>query len=1057
MNNSLIKTQSQLKKVFFKVALTLIFAVFSLLLLAQEKTITGKVISSEDDMGIIGATIVVEGTTIGTVTDFEGNYTLNVPEDAENVVFSFVGMVPKTVAIGTQSEINITLDPDVEELKEVVVTAMAIEREKKELGFSVTTVNAEDLNKAKETNLVNALSGKVAGVSVLSSSGTVGGSSKILIRGSSSLSGDNQPLFVIDGMPVDNSNIAGSNNERISGADVGNRAGDINPEDIENISVLKGPNAAALYGARARDGVIMITTKKGKTGKTSIELSSTYRFENPLVLPNTQSDFAQGSNGEYIHNALNGWGPKTDDVSDIQFPSYDSSETVTLNSYPNNYKNFYQTGYAFINNVSVSGGTEKSSYRLSYGNLSQEGTIPNSILNRNTVNFNSEMRFDNNFTSNVSANYVNLKKEGIPSQGGSVNAFNSILAKLPNTIDINELKDYKNPDGTQKSLGELINNPYWTAYENGLDNKVEKFSGVLNLIYSPFEWLTISERLGTEIYTDYRRQVTKIGTKGVPDGKLDDEEIFYKAFNSTFNVQMNKKFLNDFNIKGLFGHDVNDKSRRMLTNTAQEFEVAEFYDYSNAKSNTPEEIFYQRRLWGLYGNVSLGYKNYAFLEVTGRNDWTSTLPKNNNSYFYPSASLSMILTDAIPSLKSKWLNYAKLRASASQVGSDEDPYQLQFSYISYTQISVPYQNDAPNTPPNNELAYYATTRIPALNLEPQKKNSYEGGIDLDIIDNRVGIDFGYYYEVTKNQIVEIPVSPSTGFSFQNINLGTVANSGVELLVNLTLINKTNFTWSTDVTYTKNVEKVLELEETLDKYQQGSAFSGVYYAAEVGESRGLYALKWQRDSLGRVIIDANNGKRKLENEATRIGDITPKYSMGISNNLRYKNFFLSFLVDIKEGGLIYSGTVQSLRFYGMADETTVNRDEYKTFIDDGVVAVTQPDGSTAYVKNKQEVESMEEFWRNYSASGAESNVFDASYVKLREVRISYKLPDKWMKKFFMKSIEVGLEGRNLWLIKSNVPHIDPEANIFGSGSNAEGLEYFNIPPSRSYGFNFRFTF
>ncbi|MFW5879316.1 MAG: TonB-dependent receptor domain-containing protein, partial [bacterium] len=538
-----------------------------------------------------------------------------------------------------------------------------------------------------------------------------------------------------------------------------------------------------------------------------------------------------------------------------------------------------------------------------------------------------------------------------------------------------------------------------------------------------------------------------------------DMDLFYKQLNSDFIVEVTKDFLDDFNFKGIVGHNTNEIYKRFIGNTAQDFEITNFYDYSNAKSNKPEEVFYHRRLWGVFTDLGFSYKNYIFLNITGRNDWSSTLPKENNSYFYPSAMLSLVLTDAIPSIKKDWLDFVKLRASASAVGSDEEPYQLKFDYIPYTDIVIPFQQDGNKTPHGGQLAYFATTVLPPQNLEPQKVNSWEGGIDADFLDNRLGIDFTYYYEIVKNQIVNISVPPSIGFNAKNINVGAVSNRGIELKIDLTPVNTKNFDWIFSYNFYKNIEKIVELADGVERFDYGSGFNGIEVSARVGESRGLYGRKWKRDTLGNLIINEQTGLRELETESTRLGDVVPDFSMGFSNSFRYKNFNLSLLIDLREGGVIYSGTVQSLRYHGMAEETTINREIDQTFIDKGVNVTYDGNGNIISSKqNTTPVENMEEFWYNYSGpAAAESNTFDASYIKLREIRLSYKFPEKWLTKVFINTFELGVEGRNIWLIKSNVPHIDPEANLFGSGTSAEGIEMFNLPPSRSIGFNVRLTF
>lgn len=1016
---------------------------------AQASSVKGLVISEEDGLPVIGASVLVKGTTIGTITDFEGNFVLSgIPEENKTLVISYIGM--QTQEVPVKSDIKVVLKSDSKLIDEVVVTAIGIKRSEKSLGYAVTSVKSDELTAARESNVLNSLSGKVAGLQIGSSSGTAGGSSSIQIRGASSISSVSSPLFVIDGMPVDNSSY---NPDRTNGViDVGNRAGDLSSDDIESINVLKGAAATALYGARAKDGAIVITTKKGKNGSPlTVSVNSSTRFDNVLKLPNFQNEYAQGEYGEYNVKSLNGWGPNIASVQDQKFTDFLGRE-VTLQAYPDNVKDFYQTGMSYINNVALSGGTDKADLRVSVSTTNQTGVVPGSNYNKYVFAVNGGMNFTPKFTGRVSAQYVRSDSKGRPAQGSNdQNVLIPVINSLPRTVNINDVRNnWINADGSQISLTPdgKSNNPYWIINKNAFTNSLNRLIGNVVLTYTPIEGLTITNNAGTDYYNETRRKVYSKGTIGNLEGQFQTWDLYKRIINNDLMASYERTFADDFNVKVMVGHNIYQEEWTNSSVLAQNLIVDGLYNYKNAKTAVPDYNSYIKRLIGVYGDISFSYKDMVYLGVTGRNDWSSTLPVNHRSYFYPSVSGSFVFSELIP--KNKILSFGKIRASYANVGSDTDPYQLAFLFEPVNSYFLQY--GLTNVLPHNGLVGFTGPKVlPNENLKPQNQASFEVGTDLRFLNNRIRLDATYYRSVTSNQIVSIDVPLSTGYFANNINAGKILNQGVEIALGLTPVETRGFKWDMDVTFASNQQIVQELVEGLSEYSLTSGLSGLQIKAPVGGSFGLYGTAWKRDDQGNYVINERTGLRETVNNV-RLGDIYPDFTMGISNRFTYKGFSLSFLIDIRQGGSLYSETVTSLRYNGLAAETAVGR-ENTNFIEAGVIQ--NADGT--YRPNDVPVKNMQDYWQHISKSGNnEGGVFDASYVKLRELNFSYSFPRKWFERFWVKSLDLGFEARNLWIIKDHVPHIDPEANFFGPSQIGGGVEFYSIPSTRSLGFNIRMT-
>ncbi|MBC7569922.1 MAG: SusC/RagA family TonB-linked outer membrane protein [Spirosoma sp.] len=1037
---------------------------------AQPRVISGKVTSPENEP-IPGVNVVVKGANTGSITTADGTYQLTVSATAKTLVFSFIGYKTAEIALENQTRIDVKLANDLTNLSEVVVTANAIVREKKELGYAVSTVAGTDLIKARDPNVLNSLAGRVAGVRITQQSGSVGGSSRVMIRGANSISSASEPLFVVDGIPISNSSFNGSETDIVTGGvDVGNRASDLNPDDIESMNVLKGAAASALYGSRARNGVIVITTKRGKPGakKMNVTVNSSFRTDNVLRVPDLQTQYAQGNLGVYNPQLGNGWGPL---VSGITGPVLDyKGETVQkLNVYPQNWRNFFVTGRTFINSASIDGASDQGDYRVGYTNLQQTGTVPNSELGRHTFAINAGRKITDKLTSRVWLNYVRTTSDGRPQQGSNTtNIISTILAGTPITVDINELRNNLFAPATQAvptgwtgdlaraiDLNGVQNNPYFVTTFNRFSNSVDRMYGGTSLSYELTPWFNLTGRVGSDFFTENRRAVTRRGTRGRLNGQFDTNEIYERELQTDLIATVTRPLGADWTFKGIIGHQFNQRTNRRSRVQSQGLNIDQLYTFANAQSNVASNFYSRREIFGAYGDFSFDFRNYLFLNVTGRNDWSSTLPVSNNSYFYPSTSVSFVLSEAFPNLgiiKRDILSYAKLRANYANVGSDEDPYQLAFTYNPLTQANDIYTFNI-LYPIGGASAFGATNVLPPTNLRPQQQTSYEFGTELKFFGGRIGLDLTYYRSLNYDQIISIAVPQSTGYSARRLNVGEISNQGLEAMLTVTpLKTRSGFRWDAMVNFNRNRNRVESLAPGLTEFvtTSGDGF-GIFVVARPGETFNIQGVGWLRDPNGNIVINPSTGLR-TPGPRRLLGNIYPDWTMGISNSFSYKGLDLSFLIDMRKGGVVNSQTVSIVRGSGLAVETAVNN--RTPFIDPGVIR--NPDGT--YRPNDVPVASVQQYWSQLDNSvSPESNTFDGSYTKLREVRLAYSLPRTIVSKTPFGNIALGLEGRNLWIISSNVPHIDPEANVLGTGLIGEGLERGSIPSSRSIGANLRFTF
>ena len=1015
------------------------------LLTAQTVKVNGLVIDGEDNSPIPGATIRVKGLEVGTVTDANGNFSLNLSAAAQKLIVSFVGK--KTVEVVAAPNMTITLLSDVQSLDEVVATAIGIKRSWKSLGYASTVVAGEELTKAREGDLLNALAGKVAGVRISQSSGTLGGASKIQIRGASSIASLSSPLFVIDGMPIDNSTY---NPDQYTGYnDTGNRAGDISVDNVESVNILKGAAATALYGARAKDGAVIITTKRGsKNSKTSVDFNSSTRFETVSKLPDYQNEYAQGVGGNYFVKSMNGWGPNIAQARANGTKYIDNTGKETfLQAYPDNVKDFFQTGVTASNSVSLSGGGEKTDFRAGVASYNQKGTIPGTTYDRYTFSVNGGTDLTAGLSARVGVQYIRNDSKGRPAQGvNNVNSLLPLIYTLPRTVDMDYLKNnWLDDKGGQIPMAPetLVNNPYWVINKNQFTSTLDRVIGNLLLEYTPLKGLTFSNNLGMDYYNESRRKVTAKGTLGALEGQFEDRDITNRIINNDLMMTWEQGW-KDFMFKGILGHNLQQEEWGNKSTLAVGLIAPEVYTYGNAKQTSPSNYYQKKRTVGVYFDLGFSYKSLLFLNVTGRNDWSSTLPVDNRSYFYPSVSGSFVFSELLPD--QRILDFGKLRVNYANVGSDTDPYKLKYQYTPATIYSTLYiENSFPH---NGMIGFTGPYNLPMANLKPQNQSAFEIGTELMFLNKRIHLDVVYYHNVTTNQIVSVSVPISTGYSGNQINAGKLTNKGVEIALTVTPVKTQRFQWDMGVNFASNQQIVNEIAEGLTQYTLTSSLDNVTIGAEVGKPFGIYGTGWLRDEDGNYVINKSTGLRETET-GVRLGNIYPDFTMGISNRFTYKGFDLGFLIDIRQGGKLYSGTVGMLRSSGLVTETLAHRGE--TFIDPGVILDNEGNSRP----NDVPVKDMETYWNHLcNTKNAEGCLFDASYVKLREITLSYSFPRKWFEKAFVKSLQIGLEGRNLWTIKSHVPHIDPEVNLYGPGSLGEGVEYYNIPSTRSFGFSLK---
>jgi len=1020
---------------------------------AQTVKITGTVTSNPDGETIPGASITVKGKKTGTTTDNNGKFSITA--DVNDILtVSYIGYTAQEVTItAATTTLNVALDISSSSLSEVVVTALGISKEKKSLGYSVQELKSKDIATAKETNIVNSLAGKIAGVQTTSSQGDMG-SSRIIIRGETSISGYNQPLFVVDGIPVDNSQNLGSGGSR----DFANTISDINSEDIESISVLKGPNAAALYGSRAAAGVILIKTKTGRGQKgLGISVNSNTTFSDLLTLPDYQNSFGQGTSGKFsfvdgkgggINDGVDeSWGPALDGRLIPQFDS--KGVAVPFIAHPDNVKNFFETGYTLNNGIAIAGSGEKQDIRFSYNNLTQSGILPNSSQDKNSFSLNTTYRITPKLTLNASANYIKSNADNLPATGGK-RATGPMLqfTWFGRQVDISKLKNYKDENGNDFNWNNsYYSNPYFIAYENTVSQKRDRLIGSAELNYKITNALSANFRTGNDYYTDRRKIKIAYGTNGTPFGSYEEDAYTVNENNTEGRLEYIKKLNSDFSLDVLAGANIRTSISEQNNQKATKLAVNGLYTLSNSRDPLVSSNIYSKlKTYSYFGSAQLGFRDYAYINVTARNDWDSSLPKPNLSYFYPSVNGSLILTEAFD-IKNEVLSFAKIRGGWSKVGKATDPYQLKDIY----NFTAPFNGN-----PQQSASPLALNP----DLLPEITKSAEAGFEVGLFDNRIKLDLSVYNTNSINQILKVDVSSATGYSQKLINGGSMNNKGLEIQLGLTPVKQKDFSWDINLNYSLNRSKVTELDKEgrISSYNIGTSGTLDVLAA-VGQPYGtFFGTAYQRDAAGQILV-STDGTPVINPSKQILGKFTPNWVGGITNSFTYKNFNLNFLVDARIGGKIFSGTNSTGTYTGVLASTMRGRNAENggltytvgsTTFNDGMIF----DGVLADGTKNSKIIPAEEYYKA-TTKADEQFVYSASYVKLREVKLSYNIPSQFVKKIGLQDATFSLVGRNLWIIHKDVPNIDPETAL--NTGNAQGLESLTLPTTRSFGFNLNFKF
>ncbi|WP_134088124.1 SusC/RagA family TonB-linked outer membrane protein [Olivibacter sp. XZL3] len=1015
-----------------------LFFVFAQVL-AQQKAITGKV-SDPAGQPLPGVTVSVKGSSTRTQTNSEGSYSIQA-DTGQVLSFSYIGSETQEVTVGTNNVINVSLQSASADLNEVVVTAMGIRRETRSLGYAAQDIKSDELLKNKDANLVNSLNGKIAGVNVTNSGGAPGASASIVLRGGTSLERDNQPLFVIDGMPMDNSTGQGDNSAFDGSVNISttnsNRAMDINPEDIESISVLKGPAAAALYGLRAAAGAIIITTKKGKEGTTTASITSRFMTNWVNRLPEQQGLYKQGSyyGTEFTDQTSLSWGDR-----------FEAGEAIY-----DNMGDFFETAHAYDNSFSVSGGSANGNFYLSGSNLNQSGVVPTTNFERSTVRFNGEQKMGI-FTFGINASYAVSKSQktltGTGLWGSSGSGYMESILSWPRN---NNMKDWLNPDGSNKlllpdvALEDNTDNPYWIINKNPQNDRNNRLIATAYTNVKITDWFDATYRLGIDNYTTNFSSLISPGSSvklAWQRGMLSQTDRAYNYINSNLMLNFHKTF-NDWDASLVLGTTTEDTKLTSNSRRAEQFEIPSVVDINNASNDNQyyTQTINRKRLVGVYGDFRLSYKNIVYLGFTGRNDWSSTLPEQNQSFFYPAVSGSFVFTELLP--KSDILSFGKLRASYAQVGKDAAAYQTD-TYLFGPELTIGggYRNYWSR---GNDL------------LKPETTSSYEFGTDLRFLGGRLGLDFTYYHNKSVDQILTPRVSNATGYILSSVNTGVLENKGIEITLNATPIKRDNFQWDATLNFSHNNGIVKELPGSLPILYVTDVQVGNGKAASFGNGdfMGISGSKWQTDDNGNLLLDWNTGYPLTSTlTTTYIGNREPDFIGGFNNSFTYKNWNLSFLLDFRKGGDIYNATEYLMTVNGIS-KLTENRGTTVSFSGMSLNPETQ-----SYEAVTREVVADERYYRDIYANNVPFFVENVNWLRLRSVSLAYSLPDQVFKRApWIKGATITATGTNL-LLFTNYSGMDPETSAAGAGvvgSGSVGIDYAGVPATAGFalGLNVRF--
>ena len=1064
---------------------------------AQSRHVKGKVLD-EKGIGVPGAGITIKNTTTGTVTDVDGNFELDVPTGDNLLVIQAIGYASQEAQI-TGTGVVVNMKSQIGQLHETVVTALGIKREAKTLSYATQTVSGEDMNKSGSGNPLGELDGKVSGLEVINSSGDPGSGTFLKMRGVTSLTGDNQPLIVIDGIPVDNSinnydptnggfGAGGAGGNGVGGSQATNRGLDINPNDIESISVLKGPEASALYGIRGQHGVLMITTKKGNSAGNKgihVDVNTSMSVDQVNKLPELQNKYSEGSGGTYSYPNRTAWGAKMDTlmwtgptgVKNTIDPHGNivgkSDPTGKIPVTPYNPYKFFQNGMTTNNNVAISGGDEKNSYRVSLGNLHQTGIIPKSKYDKTTFGLSGQSAVTEKLTVSGSVSYIGSGNDKVQ-QGSNTSGIMLGLMRTPPSFDnsygisnaasSSDASAYLFPHGTQRNYrnGGGYDNPYWTVNRNPSRDDLNRSYGYGQASYKLADWIDLNYRLGGDVYSQSSKQAYDIGSNGVVGGAGEINLIDYanRQFNSDFIINMHKTFNKDLSGSLLLGENYFSQVSSTRFTQGTNLTLPYYLDISNATAVVASETEQKLRRMAWYGQGEMDYKNMLFLTVTGRNETTSTLPASKDNYFYPSAGLSFIFTEPLGLSGSKTLSYGKLRLSYAQVGNEP---QVQSLIPYYRSAGTPDGFTTGLTWPINGYTGYQLSSITEIignpNLKPEHTNSYEVGTDLSFFHNKVSLNATYYYSLTSDAIISVPIAYSTGFSYAWMNAAQISNHGLELTLSTTPVKtKWGLRWDLGFNWSKNVNKVIQLAPGVDNLLVGGFQNGSIVDVAGQPAGMIYGTRYIHDTkTGQLLInddktDPGYGLPIADPSAKNsvIGNTNPNWIGSIISNLSYKGFTFGFQIAIKSGGQIWNGTKGALDYFGTAKETE-NRDGTQVF--SGIAGHLDANSNivSSGTKNTAVGKTDQYYWQNIGNSfvgPTEANVEDASFIKLRQLSLTYALPQSIITKAHIQKLSLTLFMNNI-ILWTKYSGVDPETSLIGP-ANGQGLDYFNNPGIKSYG-------
>ncbi|MBK8194263.1 MAG: SusC/RagA family TonB-linked outer membrane protein [Lewinellaceae bacterium] len=1129
--------------------LTTIWLVLAVAGVALSQRVVSGTVSGDDGETLIGATVRVKDSRVGTFTDVNGRYTLEVPDGGTILVVNYTGYATQEITLGTSNVVDVVLKAGIQ-LEETVVTALNINRSEKSLGYAVEKIDGSDLTNVRDANIVNQLAGRAAGVQVVGSSGNLGGSSRILIRGVRSINGENQPLFVVDGVPMDNSNFTTNDQRRGGGGyDYGNTIQDINPDDIENISVLKGQAAAALYGSRGMNGVVMITTKKGNAKSRKgigVTVTSNFTSDDILVLPDYQNRYGGGvdlrprgysdgsgyykipytaynsggavvgtyqsfdlvpfygvdesfgtafdistdqhfqhladlkfGSGQNRYSFDNGFGSNQQGLYFRDWNSWDSWDTDHFGksrawaSSPNNPRDFFERGSTWSNGIALDGGNDRATFRLAYNRLDQSGIFPNSTLKRNTVSFNGDAKLSEKLQAFVGVNYVGNSAVGRSSTGYDGDGLN--VAQMFNQwwhreLVVDDLRAYKNPDGSQRTWNRISadnpnpqywDNPYWTRYENFQNDSRNRIFGNMGMTWKLNDWLSLTGRVLKDFYNEQREERIAVGS--ITTSMYAEDVYRFDETNADVILRGDRYVFNEqLNVTAFVGGNKRwTKLNRSYGSTRGGLNVPGLYRVQNSLERP--DVFNtlnEREVESIFGGLTLGWKSWLYLDLTGRNDWSSTLPEANNSYFYPSASLSFVFSEFF---KSNVLTFGKLRLGWAKVGGDADPYVISTVYGSNDNFGSNPSFTVPNTLNN-------------LDLKPEETRSQEIGIDLRFFDSRIGIDATYYTGKTLNQIIPLGTTPTTGYTRQFINAGEIENKGYEISLNVVPIRTKDFSWDVTFNVGKNTNKIIELnadDPTLTNIPIVNAPFAVSLNAFEGQSFGtILGYDYIYDNAGNKLVD-EGGFYLTTPTVVPLGSVLPDLTGGVMTSFTFKGITLGGFVDFRKGGKIFSLTNTWGKYSGLFAETAVGNIREDGVIVDGVVAAYDNDGNlivanegdpnvtgdeiyeSTGVSNSTAIGAQDHFFANGGYVIGAADVYDGSFVKLRELSLGYTLPKRWLGAAGVQDVKVSVVGRNLAILHKNIPNVDPDSAI--SSGNIQGLEGGALPSTRSIGVNVSLRF